>query len=66
MSPGATWMVVEPLIHNAMQPVSLHTTQEEAEMERDRRNKNLERPRFSACIAIEPTAERMGCSLRHG
>jgi hypothetical protein len=64
--PLDTWMVVEPITHNAMKPVSLHATQEEAEGERDRRNKDLTHPRFSACIVLEPVAERMGCSIRLG
>src|SRR5262245_60990275 len=46
-----TWMVVEPI--NSMKPVSLHASQAEAEAERDRRNKNLARPRYSACIVVE-------------
>lgn len=62
--PLDTWMVVEPITHNAIKPVSLHATQEEAETERDRRNKNLARPRYSACIALEPVAERMGRAVR--
>jgi hypothetical protein len=62
--PLHTWMVVEPITHNAMKPVSLHATQQEAEAERDRRNKRLAHPRYSACIALEPVAERMGRSVR--
>jgi hypothetical protein len=63
---NATWMVVEPITHNAMKPVSLHATQEEAEAERDRRNRKLTRPRYSACHALEPVAERMGRAVRLG
>jgi hypothetical protein len=62
--PLNTWMVVEPIAKNAIKPVSLHATQKEAEAERDRRNKNLAFPRYSACMALEPVAERMGCSVR--
>jgi hypothetical protein len=62
--PLDTWMVVEPTSHKAIRLVSLHATQEEAEAERDRRNRNLARPRYSACIALEPVAERMGRALR--
>jgi hypothetical protein len=57
-------MVVEPITFNSMKPVSLHATQAEAETERDRRNKNLARPRYQACIAVEPVAERMGRPVR--
>jgi hypothetical protein len=62
--PLDTWMVVEPSTLNLMKPVSLHATQADAEAERDRRNKNSAQPRYSACIALEPIAERMGCPLR--
>jgi hypothetical protein len=62
--PVDTWMVVEPITFNSIKPVSLHATQAEAEAERDRRNKNSARPRYQACIAVEPVAERMGRPVR--
>ena len=62
--PLDTWMVVEPITFKSMKPVSLPATQAEAEAERDRRNKNLALPRYQACIAVEPVAERMGRPLR--
>jgi hypothetical protein len=58
--PLDTWMVVEPITFNEIKPVSTHATQDEAEAERDRRNRGLSRPRYSVCIAFEPVAERMG------
>jgi hypothetical protein len=64
--PLDTWMVVEPIASDSMRPVSLHTTQEEAERERDRRNRQLEEPRYAACIVLQPIAERMGCPSRIG
>ena len=63
--PLDTWMVVEPVIHNGIKPVSTHATQREAEAERDRRNRGLPKPRYSVCIAFEPIAERMGRSTHH-
>jgi hypothetical protein len=63
-TPVDTWMVVEPVTDYEIRPVSIHTTQREAEAERDRRNKNLNEPRYTACIALEPVAERMGRPLR--
>jgi hypothetical protein len=32
------WVVVEPLTNNELKPISAHATQQEAEVERDRRN----------------------------
>jgi hypothetical protein len=40
--------------------VSVHPSRDEAETERDRRNRGLTEPRFSVFIAFEPVAERMG------
>ena len=40
--------------------VSLHASRDAAETERDQRNRGLSEPRFSAFIAFEPVAERMG------
>jgi hypothetical protein len=62
--PLDTWMVVDSITFNPMKPVSLHATQTEAEAERDRRNKKLATPRYSACMALEPVAERMGRAVR--
>ena len=57
--PLETWMVV-----NVAEPkwdvVSLHASRDAAETERDQRNRGLTEPRFSAFIAFEPVAERMG------
>lgn len=61
--PVDTWMVVEPITFNEIKPVSTHASQDEAEAERDRRNRGLSRPRYSVCIALEPVAERMGRSI---
>jgi hypothetical protein len=57
--PLNTWMVVEPLTHNQLKPVSTHTTQEAAETERDRRNTKLGKQRYSACKLLEPVAARV-------
>lgn len=58
--PLDTWMVVEPVAHNSIRPVSTHATQDEAEAERDKRNRALGEVRYTVCIAFEPVAERMG------
>jgi hypothetical protein len=61
--PLDTWLVVEQQQSwREVKLVSTHATQNEAEAERDKRNEGLNRPRFSACIVLEPVAERMGCS----
>ena len=39
--PLDTWVVVEALTNNELKPISTHRTQEEAELERDRRNAEL-------------------------
>jgi hypothetical protein len=55
-----TWMVVD-VAYNGWKMVSAHASQSDAEAERDRRNEGLARSRYSACIAFDPVAERMGC-----
>jgi hypothetical protein len=57
--PLETWMVVN-LTEPKWDVVSLHASRDAAETERDRRNRGLPEPRFSAFIAFEPVAERMG------
>jgi hypothetical protein len=60
--PCGTWLVIEagardkgPLI------VSRHASCQEAEAERDRRNRNAGEPHhFQACLVLEPIAQRMG------
>jgi hypothetical protein len=53
------WMVVN-VADAKWDVVSLHASRDAAETERDRRNRDLSEPRFSAFIAFEPVAERMG------
>ena len=57
--PVDTWMVVD-VDGNRSEVVSTHACCRDAEAERDRRNEGLSRSRYSACIAIQPIAERMG------
>jgi hypothetical protein len=64
--PLNTWMVVERLTPHRGRAVSVHATQADAEAERDRRNTRLAHPRFDACMAFLPVAERMGCSPLRG
>ena len=62
--PIDTWMVVEREGPKVLNAVSLHASQAEAEQERDRRNQRAAQPRYVACIALEPVAERMGRPTR--
>ena len=59
--PCGTWLVIEtgardeePLI------VSRHASCQEAEAERDRRNRAASKLHFQACLVLEPIAQRMG------
>ena len=54
--PLETWFVVDRTRNDV---VSTHATQDEAEVERDKRNKSLPRAQYNACIAIEPVAQGM-------
>jgi hypothetical protein len=54
--PLETWFAVDRARNNV---VSTHATQDEAEGERDKRNKSLSRAQYNACIAIEPVAQGM-------
>jgi hypothetical protein len=62
--PLDTWIVVEHPGLNRVALVSQHTSQSEAEAERDRRNRAASARRFSACMVVEPVAERMGGQRR--
>jgi hypothetical protein len=62
--PLDTWMVVEPLTNNELKPISTHATQQEAELERDRRYAKVGNRLYSACRILEPVAARMGCAVR--
>jgi len=67
--PLDTWIVVEHPSRADVVLVSQHETQHEAEAERDRRNEEAHAARFSACLVLEPVAQRMGGrrhSLRMG
>ena len=61
--PTATWMVMDASFER-WNVVSAHVSQQDAETERDKRNEGLSRRRYSACIAFEPIAERMGRPCR--
>ena len=58
------WVLVEPLGNNELKPISIHATQKEAELERDRRNATVGNRLYSACWILEPVAARMGCAVR--
>ena len=57
--PLDTWLVVEQRSTKIATLISMHTTQAEAEAERDKRNEGLPKPRYSACMVLEPIAQRM-------
>jgi hypothetical protein len=59
--PLNTWLVVEQRSPGGrLKLVSKHATQREAEAERDKRNLGRRNPHFTACIVLEPVAQRMG------
>jgi hypothetical protein len=59
--PLNTWLVVEQRSPGTpFTLVSKHATQREAEAERDKRNHGQPEPHFTACIVLEPIAQRMG------
>ena len=60
--PLNTWMVVAQY-SSELAIVSKHITQGEAEAARDERNQGLPWPQYSACIVLEPVAQRMGGHL---
>jgi len=62
--PLDTWVVVEGLTNRELKPISIHGTQQEAELERDRRNAELGNRMYSACRVLEPVAARMGCAVK--
>jgi hypothetical protein len=57
--PLATWIVVEAA-QDGWEVVSTRATQQAAERDCEDRSRGLARRRFSALVAIEPIAERMG------
>jgi len=57
--PLHTWIVVEHRPSRIATLISMHTTQLEAEAERDKRNQGLPKHRYGACIILEPVAHRM-------
>ena len=60
--PLDTWVVVEPVASGEVNLLSTHTTQHQAEAERDERNKGLGRPRYRAIRALAPVAGAQGCA----
>ena len=59
--PLDTWVVVEPLAAGEVKLLSTHTTQHQAEAERDKRNKGLRAHRYRAVKALAPAAGAQGC-----
>ena len=55
------WLVVEPLAFNELKLVSTHDAQKEAEVERDKRNKDVGRHRYWAVKTLAPIAGVQGC-----
>jgi hypothetical protein len=62
--PLNTWIVIDQSAEEITPAiVSLHSSQAEAEIARDRRNRDVGRTRYRACIVLEPIAQRMGGQL---
>lgn len=59
--PLDTWVVVEPLAADEVELLSTHTTQGQAEAERDKRNDGLCAPRYRAIKTLAPAAGAQGC-----
>jgi hypothetical protein len=60
--------VIEVLPGGECNLLSVHTSQHQAEAERDSRNKGLDTPRYSAIKALAPAAGAQGCGavlMRH-
>ena len=53
--PIDTWMVVDA----RWRAISVHACRRDAEIERDKRNKGVTIEPYSACLVLEPVAERM-------
>jgi len=61
MAQSIIWVVLEQkLPGGGARLVSKHESQKEAEAECDRRNSGHAEHPFSACILLEPVAQRMG------
>jgi hypothetical protein len=58
--PLHTWIVIEHRSLDDFALVSQHASQREAESARNERNKHHPLPRYSACMLVDPIAERMG------
>lgn len=60
--PLDTWVVIENLPGGECNLLSMHSTQFQAEAERDSLNKGLTAPRYSAVRALAPAAGAQGCA----
>ena len=58
--PLNTWIGIEQKSPGKAKLISKHSTQKDAEAERDRRNNNRAGRPFVACVLLEPVAQRMG------
>ena len=55
--PTDTWMVIDATAR--WRSASVHSSRHDAEIERDQRNQGLTNKRYTACLVLEPVAERM-------
>jgi hypothetical protein len=55
--PTDTWMVID--VRAGWRAISLHSCRRDAEIERDKRNQGVTVKPFTACLVLEPVAERM-------
>ena len=59
--PCGTWLVIQAEPRDrSPRIVSRHASCQEAEAERDRRNRAGKEPHVQACLVLEPIAQRMG------
>ncbi len=56
------WLVIEPLAGDDVKLVSTHEAQEEAEVERDKRNSGLPQRRYWVIKTLAPIAGAQGCA----
>ena len=58
--PVDTWIVVKRRSAMSSSLISMHDNRNEAEAARDKLNKTVDTPCYSACIVLEPVARGMG------
>ena len=62
--PVDTWLVVKRRSAMSSRLISMHASRDEAEAQRDKLNKTVDAPCYSACIVLEPVAQGMSHARR--